>query len=280
MTTTFAEHYRDLLREIACEESEYEWNRRTNSGLAFLPEGYSFQIDLIDNLLPTCGLRRTRPHIAAAETAWCFMGSTSTGWLKQHTHVWDEFEDGNGDIWEAYGYRWKHAFSFDQVAMAIERLQRDHTDRRIWISSYLPERDLLNSGQKTVPCPVGFTLSMHDNYLNSSLMIRSSDVVTGLPYDVMRHALVLRAIACSISDRVNVGHVRFTLAHPHIYESQWKIANEMLEQDIMTPEIEMPTDWNIRRIANNPDHYVMEIRNKVFASTGWPDCDPKIEVVK
>lgn len=275
--STFADSYMDLVQLIMSEESEYQMNQRTKSGISFLPEGYSFAVDLGDNVLPTCGLRRTRPHIAAAETAWCFMGHRNLRWLQKHTAIWNTFADEDGDIAEAYGHRWRRAFNYDQIQIAIARLRADHSDRRVWISSWDPRCDLLNFGQKTVPCPVGFTLSMSNMRLNSTLMIRSSDVVIGLPLDVMRHALVMRAFANSLN--AHLGYMRVTLAHPHIYESQWDIAHMMLEQDIAIPDIKMP-DWNISQIVDDPDGYVALIREQVFNSLGWPDYDPKVVVMK
>ncbi len=277
MTTSFAEHYGQLVAKILSEEAEHDFNQRTKSSISFLPEGYSFWIDLSDNVLPTCGLRRTRPHIAAAETAWCFLGSTNVGWLNTHTRIWDQFADGNGDIMEAYGNRWRHAFGYDQIETAIERLKKDPSDRRIYISSWDPMFDLKDTSQKTVPCPVGFTLSTYNNKLNSSLLIRSSDVFIGLPLDVMRHALVMKAIANSL--QMQPGHMRVTLAHPHLYENQWKMAEEMLDQEIKIPILKMPS-WNIGHIIEKPDEYVKTIRDAVFAAPGWPDYDPKVQVTK
>jgi len=170
----FAKHYHDLVSRIL-GDGGYEVNHRTQSGIKLLPGGYSFSINLNDNILPTCGLRRTRPHIAAAETAWCFMGDTSLAWLQKHTKTWNSFAD-DGRIPQAYGYRWKWAFAVNQIQLAIDRLIKDSTDRRVWISSYHPE-DLVDSKQKTVPCPVGFTLSIFEGCLNSTFVIRSSDVI-------------------------------------------------------------------------------------------------------
>lgn len=274
----FADSYANLVRQIMSEESDYEMNQRTRSGIAFLPEGHSLAIDLHDNVLPTCGLRRSRPHLAAAEAAWCLMGHGNVKWLQRHTKIWDAFADEDGNILEAYGYRWSHAFGYDQMQTAINRLIADPSDRRVWISSWDPRHDLRPKNQKTVPCPVGFTLSISGGRLNSSLMIRSSDVVIGLPLDVMRHALVMRAVANSLS--VNLGYMRVNLAHPHIYENQWPVADMMLEQDISVPDIKMPKlPWTVVDVIEKPDDYVAMIREQADLCD-WPEYDPRVVVVK
>jgi Thymidylate synthase len=275
----FADTYENLVAALMSEESDYDLNQRTHQAISFLPDGYSFAIDLSDNILPTCGLRRTRPMTAAAEAAWCFSGVPNLTWLQKHTKIWDQFADADGNIMEAYGYRWKSAFGYDQIDTAIRRLIVDPSDRRVWISSWDPREDLLPNDQKTVPCPVGFTLATYENRLNSSLMIRSSDVFIGLPLDVMRHALVMRAIANSLGKRM--GHMRVTLAHPHIYESHWDMALTMLGEEIMVPDIRMPGEpWTVDHIVNHPDEYVDLVRRVVFESVGWPNYDPKVMVVK
>jgi thymidylate synthase len=274
--TIFAECYRDLISQIM-SANIVDVNLRTDTRLKLLPQGHSFSINLSNNVLPTCGLRRTRPHIAAAEAAWCFRGEASLDWLQKHTKVWNVFADDNNDIMEAYGHRWRYAFAIDQIQTAITRLLTDPTDRRIWISSYHPTYDLRDTKQKTVPCPVGFTLSVCHDRLNSSYMIRSSDVIMGLPLDVMRHALVMRAIACSM--QADLGHMRVCLAHPHIYESHWVAAEEMLKQEIRIPNIQMPM-MSVDDIADYSDQYVNIIRDAVWVSGNWPDFDPTIRVVK
>lgn len=276
--TKFPHYYAILVATLMSENSDYDMNQRTKMGIAFLPEGYSFAMHLQSNVLPTCGLRLTRPYLAAAEAAWCFMGHTNLSWLSKYTKIWQQFADKNGNIMEAYGYRWRHAFGYDQLQTAMQRLMRDPSDRRIWVSSWDPGVDLRDNGQKTVPCPVGFTLSVHERRLNSTLMIRSSDVFIGLPLDVMRHALVMRAIANSMD--LNMGYMRVTLAHPHIYESHWDTANMMLEQEVTIPDIKMPLmPWTVEYIVAHPDDYMTMISGTT-QSTGWPKYDPRPTVVK
>lgn len=277
MSQIFAEHYRILAANIM-HNGYRDVNKRTGAGIKLLPQGHMFSINLGDDILPTCGIRRTRPHIAAAEVAWCLSGVPNVAWLRKHTKVWDAFADDNGNVMEAYGYRWKHSFGYDQIQTAIGRLTRDSTDRRVWISSWDPMFDLIDSGQKTVPCPVGFTLSKYAGCLNSTYVIRSSDVFMGLPYDIMRHALLMRAIANSIPD-TQMGFMSVMLAHPHIYETHFKLVEEMIGQEIKVPYLKMP-GLNVADITNFPDDYVRLIKDDFLITDNWPDFDPKVTVVK
>ena len=280
-------------------ESTEELNRRTGQRIKALPGGASFRIDLSDGILPTPGCRRVYPHVAAAETAWCLLGHNHVDWLRTHTEVWDQFADardcveceGRGDrqdfsasmdnrytcencrgtgktYWleQAYGWRWRAKFGIDQLAVGLQRLRDDPSDRRVWISSWDPGEDIVPQDQKTVPCPVGFTLSVMAGRLNSALMIRSSDLYMGLPYDVMRHCLVMAACAASLE--VKPGIARFTLAHPHLYESNWQDASQMLAQKLVAPKLELPTTPD-NVIMADPDKYVNDMR-AAASKFEWP----------
>lgn len=271
----FATIYHEILSTVMAH-GIVEMNKRTNTLIRMLPEGISFAINLNDNTVPTCGLRRTKPWVAAAEAAWCLLGHDHINWLKKYTSTWDQFAEADGKLPQAYGARWLHAFSdlleeipCNQIEEAISRLEDDMSDRRIWITTYHPVEDLVKTGQKTVPCPVGFSLSVMDSQLCSSLMIRSSDLYFGLPYDVMRHAFIMSIFANTLG--IGVGYMRVTLAHPHIYKPQWDNVVQMLNSDPMTPRIVMP-HAAINAVAKEPDWYVELVKERCLKvpEEYWP----------
>lgn len=284
-----------------------EVNKRTGSKITMIPNGASFTLELSDGILPLMGLRLTRPHVAAAETAWCFLGHPTVDWLRKWTKTWDQFADiqkcancdgeknvydpgnngysqcgvclGAGKVFwlmQSYGWRWRGEFGIDQIECAVDRLKADKSDRRVWISSWDPGQDIVDTGQLTVPCPVGFTLSVIGGRLYSSLMIRSSDLYHGLPMDVMRHALVMAAFAATLE--VQLGSMRVNLAHPHVYERQYEICREMIDRrQAVCSKIAIP-NWNIQRIIGDSDFYVESFK-KYCDTHVFSDFNPKSEVV-
>ena len=161
------------------QESVEELNTRTGQRIRVLPGGASFRVDLAPGALPVIGIRKPFPHIAAAETAWCLLGHNHVDWLRRHTPVWDRFADdqpctvcegrgshdngsiesrcencgGSGQVFwlqQAYGNRWRNTFGVDQLAVGLERLMADPSDRRVWISSWDPGEDIKESKQKTL----------------------------------------------------------------------------------------------------------------------------------
>lgn len=289
-TTPFWFAYRSLLLDL--HRAPAEVNKRTGVCVKVLFGGVSFSINLQDQVLPTCGLRMSWPRVAAAEIAWYISGERDATWMRQHAPIWDKFvepleklrindegypytEEFEG-VASAYGYRWRNHFGRDQLRLAIEALRNNPTDRRVVVSAWDPSEDGLGAeGQKNVPCPAMFTLSISEGHLHSTMLLRSSDVFVGLPYDVLGHALLMDAIACEIG--VSVGIAHFTLAHAHLYESHWDMAVKAVSQDPVVPMQFMP-GWALTNIEKDRDGYVETVKAQ-SASLLWPKFRPSPEVV-
>lgn len=282
--------YSWLLQELLV--SPIEKNERTRERIHVLPGGFSFGLDLSDGLMPTPGLRKVFPRVAAAEIAWYVSGEQDTTWMTTQAPIWDKFVepleregvDSRGfptiepflGVKSAYGYRWRHHFKRDQLNEAISALHRDPTNRRVVVSAWDPAEDgLLAQGQKNVPCPVMFTLSITDNRLNSTMLLRSSDVFVGLPYDVLGHALLMDAIAYELG--VNLGIAQFSLAHAHLYEAHWAMAREALTQAPLVPAQPLP-GWKLSEIGLARDAYVSSVK-RGSEKLDWPSYSPRPEVI-
>jgi thymidylate synthase len=310
-TQSFREAYRDLLFEIT-NHGVTEINARTKAKIKMIQGGYSFKLDLTNGRLPVAGNRRYYPHVAAAETAWQFMGTQDPTFIVgKAPKLWSKFvetevyEDdrGNGPrqftrevLKTAYGYRWRKAFGRDQIALACHELINHPTNRQLFISAWDPSSDGLGGDQpKNIPCPVGFTVSRFQDDLHMSVFIRSSDVFVGLPYDVMCYALTMDAIAATAGIRPASLHV--TLAHPHLYEAHWSAteacltgnwsANEWKEQKKLEkastswPSNVSPSlpGWSIAIIQDQPDTYV-DVVKQLARRTKQNSWDPMPKVIE
>jgi len=259
----FGEVYADLVETLLSSGPEFvdtEINQRTGSEIKALVGATSFKLDLGDGLVPMPRFRRFHLKTAAAEVAWFLMGTKDVSWLRKYAPIWDKFtEDDGKTIDAAYGYRWKHQFGRDQLKHAMEALHLNPSDRRVYVSNWDPSEDGLGAaGQKNAPCPLGFTLSIVDQKLHSTLTLRSSDVFVGLPYDVAGHAILMQAIASSIEGITGLGTMTVTLAHPHLYKTHYAMAREMLGQDPVDPVLGSPKmlDWATWEILEGPDGFV------------------------
>jgi len=305
------EVYRNILSEIM-NRGVTEENARTRTKIKMVEGGYSFKLDLTDGRLPIAGNRRYYPHVAAAETAWQFMGTQDPTFIVgKAPKLWSKFVEtemvehdrGNGPISikkqvlkTAYGYRWREAFGRDQIALACNELMNNPTNRQLFISAWDPSSDGLGGDQpKNIPCPVGFTVSRFQDDLHMSVFIRSSDVFVGLPYDVMCYALTADAIAATVGIRPASLHV--TLAHPHLYETHWNATKACMTGDWSAGEwkeqkefegasTSWPSNvspnlpgWNITMIQDQPDAYV-DVVKQLTRCTRQNSWDPMPAVVE
>lgn len=279
-----------------------ETNARTGVRVKVGRGGTSFRVDLSDGILPTVGRRKTFPRSAAAEVAWYLQGTQDAGFIRKYAPLWDKFveaiqvPDAELDrqgaakflklgeegfefqgVKAAYGYRWRRHFGRDQVGLAVEALRRDPSDRRCLVSAWDPAEDGLGAlGQRNVPCHASFTFSMLEGELHSSIVLRSSDVFVGLPYDVMGHALLMDAVARELGATPGVMHV--TLAHAHLYESHWEMAAEMLRQEPVVPDLRLP-GWRLAQVERRPDDYVLTYAEEAKRHE-WPSYNPRPNVIE
>lgn len=312
---SFHEAYRGLLSELM-NHGVTEVNERTKTEIKMLQGAHSFKLDLSDGRLPVVGNRRYYPHVAAAETAWQFMGTKDpTFILGKAPKLWSKFlededftftdMDNHGEVTRterrsvlktAYGYRWRHAFGRDQLALAIHELKTNPTNRQLFISAWDPRSDGLGGPQpKNIPCPVGFTVSRFGNDLHMAVFIRSSDVFVGLPYDVMGYALTADAIAATTGLRPKSLH--FTLAHAHLYKphwnatracltagwsaGEWREAKEFEKASTTWADNVQPSlpAWDIQAILDNPEGYVSIVK-ALAGRTSQNSWDPMPEVIE
>lgn len=280
-TKNFGSVYRKLLGDLLNKDHAIvETNKRTKTQVAVLPGAQAFQLSLEDGLLPLNGLRRTYPRTAAAEVAWFLKGARDVEWLEEReVRIWSPFVGtGNheGLVENAYGYRWRSHFDRDQIADAVETLQGDPSSRQVYVSAWDPARDGLGRRNKNFPCPVGFTFSILNNQLHSTLLLRSSDVFVGLPYDVMGHAMLMAIVAGWIDSRLTLGTMTVTLAHVHMYADHWDMAKDCLSRTIqVNPKIQLV---QIKQDRPDWDYFISQYEQQCLRKK-WPELNPRPRLV-
>lgn len=257
--------YHSLLEDIL-ENGEDIRNNRTSCICKTLYHK-TLSIDLsIDKKIPTINTRKLYPKSAAAELAWTLLGTQSTEFIKKYSKMWNKFEDEPNKIIPAYGYRWRKHFKRDQLADAIDALKKDKSNRQVWITAWDASGDgLTNIGKyKNVPCPLGFMLNVIVNdELNMSVVMRSSDAIVGLPYDVMMYSMLCFLIAKSLG--IKPGKITFFLNNVHIYEPYIEAARRMifgnyLRADGIYEDQQFSLgNWDIKKVEKSPHYFVSKI---------------------
>ncbi len=276
MSAEFSEIYGHLLMGLL-DSDHQETNERTGTRVKIIPGGCSFTLDLYDGILPTAGLRRVWPHIAAAELAWFLSGEQSTQWLDLYApRIWSKFINPETDVVDnAYGYRWRKHFGRDQISDAVDALRKNPTDRRVYVGAWDPSQDGLGREAQNVPCPVGFSIYIVSDRLHLAVTLRSLDVFVGLPYDVMDFALLLDGFAAELG--IERGTLRLTSHHTHLYEDHWEMAETCIGRAPVAPNFPMPR-IPVLAIPINRDSFVLSMK-QLYNLHEWPSYSPIPEVI-
>jgi len=122
-----------------------------------------------------------------------------------------------------------------------------------------------------------FALNIVGERVPMSVFIRYSDVIVGLPYDVMGHALLLDVMAQSLGRAPGILHM--TLAHAHIYSTHFDVANQCAHQPACTFQSPVLPGWTVEEIQAKPDIYVAYVQD-IAKKVSWPTYNPKVEPVQ
>lgn len=178
------------------------------------------------------------------ELCWYMRGDTDLATMTYYNKRMTQFSDDGLTINSAYGARifndvgWTHTSQFANV---IEELRRDPESRRAVMHINQPG-DLVRAvskGSKDVPCTMSLQLFIRDRRLHMHALMRSNDIVWGLPYDVfsftclmelmMRH---LQVAGVAVDD---LGHYHHTVGSLHLYDTHFAMAGDVSREELVVP---------------------------------------------
>ncbi len=192
--------------------------------------GYHFTTDLEIDGFPLLTLRKIPIKLFAAEQVWFLTGARKPeDFLRQFTKIWDDFTNPGDVVTVAYGYRWRKHFGRDQIKLLINMLEKEPSSRHGVIMTWDPASDGLSLvKKKNVPCPFTFVINIIDGRLHMHNIIRSNDVILGLPHDVAGFALLQTILAQKL--KVRVGLYAHSISNAHIYDTHYFAAKEMIKR--------------------------------------------------
>jgi thymidylate synthase len=277
--SSFDQQYHHLVKRIMSDGIE-EVNARTGHAVRALP-GMTIEIDDAAADFPLLTLRKIPLRTFIAEQVWFLTGErVATDVLTQNTHIWDDFTNLDGVIGTAYGFRWRRHFHRDQVAELVEMLERDPSSRQGVVVAWDPSMDGLAGGvqRKNVPCPFAFTVNIIGGRLNLHNLVRSNDVLLGLPHDVAGFCLLQHILARRLG--VRPGKYTHSISHAHIYDIHYEAAHELLRRAPSHPPIalEVPASAYERALAGDVT-LVKEIEQALAAQYHPQPALPKLPIV-
>ncbi len=248
--------YQELLGTIV-DKGIREMSERTKHETAAIP-GMHFSIDIEKEGFPILTLRKIPIKMFVAEQIWFIAGVRKPAdFLRDYTKIWDNFTNPADVVTVAYGYRWRKHFGRDQLGLLVDLLKKEPSSRHGVVVTWDPATDGLSLfKKKNVPCPYTFTVNIIGGRLHLHNIVRSNDVILGLPADVAGFALLQIILAQKLG--VKPGIYSHSVSNAHIYDNQYEAAKEILGRHDKHPAIHVTLPKNAFDRAEKKDKKLLD----------------------
>lgn len=157
-------------------------------------------------------LRDANPFFHLYEALWMLAGRKDAASVSRFAKQMESFADGDGQLWGAYGWRWRYFFGFDQLGQILALLKADPKTRRAVLSMWSAVGDLVSvaggdggMASKDVPCNTHVYFDMTQGSLDMTVCNRSNDIVWGAYGANIVHMSILQEfVACAVGVPVGV----------------------------------------------------------------------------
>lgn len=232
--------YLELIRRIIKDGTRVQ-SRTGIDCISLLHEQISFDLDPF----PLFTTRRIFWRGVVEEVLFFLTGKTQTNALvSKGIKIWTgntsrEFLDKRGmrhhhegEMGDGYGFQWRHFGAerhpneqlelgqggVDQISKLITNIKAVISDR----NSEVGRRLIVSAWNPTAldttalpPCHYAMNFTVREDKLHCLVIMRSSDTVVGLPWNIAQYALLTYMIAHVVG--LKVGKISFSLADAHIY---------------------------------------------------------------
>lgn len=136
---------------------------------------------------------------ALAELVWIMNGEERSEVINYWNPSLPKFAGDGDTYYGAYGKRIRSHFGFDQLEKAYCALQNDPESRQVVIQIYDVEKDFpIDNGMprsKDIPCNICSLLKVRDGKLEWSQIMRSNDILLGMPYNFVQFTSLQEILA-------------------------------------------------------------------------------------
>ena len=136
---------------------------------------------------------------ALAELVWIMNGEERSDVINYWNPSLPKYA-GDGEVYYgAYGKRIRSHFGFDQLEKAYYALQNKPESRQVVIQIYDVEKDFpIDNGKprsEDIPCNICSLLKVRDGKLEWSQIMRSNDILLGMPYNFVQFTSLQEILA-------------------------------------------------------------------------------------
>ena len=123
--------------------------------------------------------RDANPFFHLMEAMWMLAGRDDAAFLDNYVHDFSERFSVDGIVPDAYGYRWRNALGFDQLAEIIRQLRDKPNTRQAVLQMWGAGTNDLHMDKLFKPCNLVACFAIHDDKLDMTVYNRSNDLVWG-----------------------------------------------------------------------------------------------------
>lgn len=199
--------------------------------------------------------------------------------LAQASKIWKSLADKDGNICSNYGYYVFHepVKSFDnrtQYEWVIEQFAKNLDTRKAFININQPQHKVETN--KDFPCTLGMQFYLKNNKLCTTVSSRSTDIYTGLPYDMGFFSLVSELVYKDIKEfyedsetelSLELGHVMMKTNFTQIYDKTKDAALKLLEKPLNSYSTDMPVINNAQDMLSDIGSVSGINKNKIKTNT-------------
>ncbi len=140
-----------------------------------------YQVNLAEGF-PLLTTKKMNWTAVLRELLWYLSGENHIRNLRQHTKIWDDWADKDGNLDTAYGYYWRHFPSaekdaegrwhvreVDQIQNVIDTLKTNPSSRRMVVTAWEPGNAIRS---KLPPCHYTYAFHVADGRLNCHLNLK------------------------------------------------------------------------------------------------------------
>jgi thymidylate synthase len=256
--------YLDLLRLVLDQGAPKTDRTGTGTRAVF---GHQMRFDLGAGF-PLVTTKKLHLKSIVHELLWFLRGETNVAYLREHgVTIWDEWADAEGELGPVYGVQWRHwraadGRTIDQIATAVDLLERDPHSRRIVVSAWnVGELDRM----ALTPCHALFQFFVADGRLSCQLYQRSADIFLGVPFNIASYALLTHMMAEQTG--FEVGEFVWTGGDCHLYSNHLEQARLQLGRAPLPPP---------RLVIRRRPASIFEYRSEDFGFEGY-EAHPAIK---
>lgn len=191
---------------------------------------------------------------ALAELVWIINGEERSDIINTWNPSLEKYA-GKGDIYHgAYGKRIRSHFGFDQIEKAYEALQSVPESRQVVMQIYDTKVDFpIENGvprNEDIPCNICSLLKVRNGKLEWSQIMRSNDVLLGMPYNFVQFTGLQEIIA---------GWLEIDLGSYNHYSDSLHLYKRDIDKIGILQEKEIKNDDNLSLSKNESERLFQEI---------------------